>query len=129
MPISRLAMAVLPILLVSSPFAQAASEVPDLDIGPSCRAAATAGISADRSEDACRRDENRARDELQRKWPGFAAAEQARCTSLSHRGGSPSYVELLRLRLVRLGLLLFLGSAHLSFSHGNLQKLLSARGW
>ena len=76
MPISRLAMAVLPILLVSSPFAQAASEVPDLDIGPSCRAAATAGISADRSEDACRRDENRARDELQRKWPGFAAAEQ-----------------------------------------------------
>ena len=95
MPISRLAMAVLPILLVSSPVAQAASEVPDLDIGRSCRAAATAEHRADRSEDACRRDENRARDELQRKWPGFAAAEQARCTSLSHRGGSPSYVELL----------------------------------
>ena len=96
MPISRFAMAVvLPVLLASAPFAVAASEVPKLDIGPSCRAAATAGISVDRSEDACRRDEQQARDELKRKWPGFAAVERARCTSLSHRGGSPSYVELL----------------------------------
>ena len=62
MPISRFAMAVvLPVLLASAPFAVAASEVPKLDIGPSCRAAATAGISVDRSEDACRRDEQQAR--------------------------------------------------------------------
>jgi hypothetical protein len=48
-----------------------------------------------RNEDSCLRDEQTARDKLQEEWGTFSAAERDRCTSLSHRGGSPSYVELL----------------------------------
>jgi hypothetical protein len=84
-----------PIVLTASHLVLVADRIPQFDVGPSCRAAATAGISADRNEDSCRRDETGARQKLEKEWSGFTSAERGRCTSLSHRGGSPSYVELL----------------------------------
>lgn len=69
-------------------------QVPTLDIGPTCRAAAT-GSNAPNAEAACRRDEDRARATLEARWAGFPADERQRCTSLTRMGGSPSYVELL----------------------------------
>jgi hypothetical protein len=84
-----------PIVLTASHLVLAADRVPDLNIEPSCHAASTAGLSVDRNMDSCKRDENQARQKLEQEWSGFTPAERARCTSLSHRGGSPSYVELL----------------------------------
>jgi len=72
----------------------ALAQVPTLDIGPTCRAAAT-GSNAANAEEGCRRDENRARGNLEQRWASFPASERQRCTSLTRMGGSPSYVELL----------------------------------
>lgn len=72
----------------------ALAQVPDLDIGPTCRAAAS-GSNAPDPEAGCKRDENRARAALEERWASFPADERQRCASLVQRGGSPSYVELL----------------------------------
>lgn len=72
----------------------ALAQVPDLDIGPTCRAAASGSNGAD-PEAACKRDEERARATLEERWAGFPANERQRCASLVQTGGSPSYVELL----------------------------------
>ncbi len=74
----------------------ALAQVPTLDIGPTCRAAAGAGASnATDPKAACERSENSARDELKKRWASFPADQRRRCTSLTRMGGSPSYVELL----------------------------------
>lgn len=78
-------------LMTASP---ALAQVPDLDIGPTCRAAAGGSFAKD-PKAACERDENRARETLGKLWAGFPADERRRCTSLTKMGGSPSYVELL----------------------------------
>ena len=80
-----------PIILTASHLTLVADRVPQLNVKPSC---AAAGL-ADSSEDSCLRDEKQARTKLEQEWSGFSASERARCTTLSHRGGSPSYVELL----------------------------------
>jgi hypothetical protein len=87
--------ALLPIILTASHLVLVADRVPELNIEPSCRAAKSAGLSADRSEDSCKRDENKARQQLEKEWGGFAASERRRCINLTHSGGSPSYVEVL----------------------------------
>ena len=72
----------------------ALAQVPTLDIGPTCRAAAS-GSNAPDPEAACKRDEDQARAALEKRWTDFPASERRRCTSLTQMGGSPSYVELL----------------------------------
>ena len=73
----------------------AADRVPDLNIGPSCHAAATATTVHNRNEDTCKRDDNDARGKLDQEWGQFTPVQKTRCVSLSSLGGSPSYVELL----------------------------------
>jgi hypothetical protein len=80
-----------PIVFTAAHLTLVADRVPQLNVRPSCRAA---GL-ADSSEDSCLRDEKQARTKLEPDGSGFAASERERCTTLSHRGGSPSYVELL----------------------------------
>ena len=84
----------LTVLLTASHVVLAADRVPDLDIAPSCRAAAAAVI-ANRNEAACQRDENEARGKLEQEWGQFTPAQHTHCVTLSTLGGSPSYVELL----------------------------------
>ncbi len=72
----------------------ALADVPKLDIGPTCQAAAS-GSNAPNPKAACEHDENRARGTLEKRWASFPAAERQRCSSLTQMGGSPSYVELL----------------------------------
>lgn len=87
-----------PILLIAVGTLAAAApvraEVPELNIGPTCQAAAI-GSNAQNPKEACERSENGARAELKKQWAGFPADERRRCTSLTEMGGSPSYVELL----------------------------------
>lgn len=87
--------ALLPILLAGSHLWLAADRVPILNIEPSCRAATAAAITGGRNEDACKKDEQAARDKLEQEWSQFTPAQQAHCVRLSTLGGSPSYVELL----------------------------------
>jgi hypothetical protein len=87
--------ALLPILLTGSFLVLAADRVPDLNIEPSCHAAATVATVLNRSEDTCKRDEHDARGKLDQEWGQFTPTQRERCVSLSTLGGSASYVELL----------------------------------
>jgi hypothetical protein len=87
--------ALMPIILAGSVLVLAADRVPDLNIGPSCHAAATAATVLNRNEDTCKRDESDARGKLDQEWSQFTPVQKTRCVSLSSLGGSPSYVELL----------------------------------
>ena len=85
----------LPIILAGSIVVLAADKVPELNIEPSCRAAAAASIGVNRDENSCKRDENEARGKLEQEWEQFTSPQRAQCVRLSTLGGSPSYVELL----------------------------------
>jgi hypothetical protein len=80
--------------LTSSQILLVADRVPDLNIEPSCHAAAAAVIG-NRNEETCKRDENDARGKLEQEWGQFSAVQQTHCVNLSTLGGPPSYVELL----------------------------------
>lgn len=83
------------LLLASAQTAPAADEVPNFDIGPSCRAAATAAVTASRDENACKTDERVALDKLKQDWNLYNNDQRGHCVRLSSLGGAPSYVELL----------------------------------
>jgi hypothetical protein len=85
----------LPVILAGSYLVLAADSVPELNVDPSCHAAATAATVLNRSEDTCKRDEHDARGKLQQEWGQFSAGQRAHCVTLSGLGGAPSYVELL----------------------------------
>jgi hypothetical protein len=87
----------LPIILAGSYIVLAADKMPELNIEPSCRAAATASVSigVNRDENSCKRDENDARAKLDQEWGQFTPSQRAQCVRLSTLGGSPSYVELI----------------------------------
>ena len=87
--------ALLPVVLTVSHLVLAA-DVPRLDVEPSCRAAADARARpSGRTAEACLRDEQQARTDLQKEWDTYAAADRARCVRLVNQGGAPSYVEML----------------------------------
>jgi hypothetical protein len=89
----------LPIILTSSYIVLAADKIPELNIEPTCRAAATTNVravaNANQDTSACKRDENDARGKVEQEWSGFSADDRSHCVRLSTLGGSPSYVELL----------------------------------
>jgi len=87
--------AFLPVIMTGSYLVLAANQVPTLDTDRSCKAAIAAATVVNRSEDACRKDEQDARAKLEQQWQHFTPAQRARCTSLSKLGGFPSYVEML----------------------------------
>ena len=84
----------LPIMLAGSYIVLAADRMPELNIGPTCRAAAAIGVKG-RDEDVCRRVEQEARGKLQQDWGQFNATQRAHCLALTTAGGPASYVELL----------------------------------
>jgi hypothetical protein len=83
------------LMLASTHITSAADAVPNFDVGPSCRAAATAAVTATRDENACKADERVALDKLKQDWGQYNDAQRNHCVGLSSLGGAPSYVELL----------------------------------
>ena len=79
---------------VALSMANAAEHPPQLNVGPSCDAAAAHGFNG-RNKDACMKEENDAQAKLKDRWKDFSAHQHARCADLVHMGGPPSYVELL----------------------------------
>jgi hypothetical protein len=78
----------------ATPAARAAERPPELNVGPSCDAAAAHGLNG-RDRNACMKEENDAQAALKDKWKNFSARQHERCAGLVHMGGPPSYVELL----------------------------------
>lgn len=86
----------LPVILTATHLVLTAQEVPQLNVEPSCHAAAGASIRHGRpNASTCLRNEQRARAKLKQQWNTFTGAERQRCVALSRLGGPPSYVELL----------------------------------
>jgi hypothetical protein len=74
-----------------------ADRVPNFDVARNCRldVAATAGLAVGQSDKNCMRDEQQARQQLQRRWLKFPAPSRASCSAEENVGGTPSYVSLL----------------------------------
>ncbi len=87
--------AFLPIFVASAHLLLVSDQAPQLDIKPSCRAAAGAAVTPNRSVESCERSEIEARDKLQQEWNKYTDEQQGHCVRLSSLGGAPSYVELL----------------------------------
>ena len=78
-----------------TPGAWGRNSVPELDVQPSCRAAAAAATVVGRTDDNCHADEKSAREAVEREWDSFSATDRRHCHSLVTTGGPPSYVEFL----------------------------------
>jgi hypothetical protein len=72
-----------------------ADPVPEFNVEPSCRSAASGNIGIKQDLSACLDDEKGAREQLVKKWSGFASEDRGLCTRLSRTGGAPTYTELL----------------------------------
>jgi hypothetical protein len=81
-------------LLMASHLTVVADTPPQLEVEPSCAAAATSGING-RTKQACIDSEARAQAELERHWTQFSATDRLRCTDMNRTGGPQSYIELL----------------------------------
>ena len=73
----------------------AAQGVPDIDIGPSCRASAAGHAGLIQNEDLCRKSEEVARDLLLKEWSSFPEADRNSCYGLTTTGTPGTYTELL----------------------------------
>jgi hypothetical protein len=71
----------------------AESQVPRLDVTPTCRPLDKTDMMLD--EKRCRQIENDARDQLVRQWTDFPAADRTLCTQTASMGGTASYVMLI----------------------------------
>ena len=88
-------LASLSIVLTASQVVLAADSVPKFDIERACRPVAEVAGMPGRDAPACERDEQGARNTLQKDWTQYHAAQRSRCMGLVSTGGAPSYVELL----------------------------------
>ncbi|HET7675412.1 MAG TPA: hypothetical protein VFL54_07810 [Gammaproteobacteria bacterium] len=88
-------MPIVPVIFMSAQLILVAQEVPQLDVAPTCRAAASVAVGERRDMQVCLREEHQARDKLKDGWDSFAESERARCVRLARTGGPASYVELL----------------------------------
>jgi hypothetical protein len=87
--------AILPVMLAASHLMLVAQDVPQLNVGPGCKAAATTQVTETRDEKSCLAEEYAARDTLKKEWDQYTSPEKAHCVQLSQLGGPPSYVEVL----------------------------------
>jgi hypothetical protein len=64
--------ALLPIVLTALHVVLIADGPPKFNVERTCRPAAVAGVMPGRDASACQRDENDARDKLERQWAGYS---------------------------------------------------------
>jgi hypothetical protein len=89
-------MIVFPALMVGAQLIIAVADpVPNLNVEPSCRAAASGFVGIKQDMSVCLDDEKGARDQLVKEWGQFVAEDKTRCTRMATTGGSPTYTELL----------------------------------
>ena len=74
-----------------------ADRPPNFDMTRTCRLdlMAAYGLNTGPQDKSCVRDEQNARQQLQKQWLKFPATARANCASQESIGGTPSYVSLL----------------------------------
>ena len=82
-------------LLLASAGIAAAQGVPNIDIGPSCRAAAKGSVGIQQDYDSCRKSEDSAREILVKQWNSFLAADRGSCFRLTTTGTPGTNTEVL----------------------------------
>ena len=86
---------ILPVMLVSVQLAIAVqNNVPVLDVGPSCRAAASGSLGLKQDLDGCLKTEQNARTQIAKEWSGFTAGDRSTCVGPS-TSAPRTYTELL----------------------------------
>jgi len=89
-------MIIFPVLLLGAQLTMTvADQVPQLDVGPSCRSAANGDIGIKQDMQVCLDDENSARDQVVKEWSQFSPADRSSCLRLTTTGGNPTYTEYL----------------------------------
>jgi hypothetical protein len=90
------------ILIVPSSLSARSDDIPTLDIRPVCRGivnqSADPGIGQGGQADSfqqCMESEQRVREQLQKVWASFSAADKQHCVTLAKTGGESSNTELL----------------------------------
>jgi hypothetical protein len=68
--------------------------VPNLDVRPSCNAAAAVEMTATNTMQSCLSDEQNARDQLVKSWTEFNSTDRAICVRTT-MNFDPAYTELL----------------------------------
>ena len=87
---------ILPVILMGTQLAIAVQNtVPNLDVGPSCRAAASGSLGIKQDLDNCLKTEQDARSQIGKEWSEFTASDRTTCVGLASMGGSATYTELL----------------------------------
>lgn len=81
--------------LAAGPIVPIADGPPRFDIERSCRQVADPGMGVGRPAGACRDDERKAQEQLQRQWTSYPAASRNTCVEGASLGGPPSYVQVL----------------------------------
>ena len=76
--------------------ARAASSVPKLDPGQSCKAAAAASAVAGRDVQAWLADENQAKEQAVKNWSQYRDADKQQCVELTRKGGRQAMLNCLR---------------------------------
>lgn len=72
-----------------------ADKVPTINVTPSCRAISEGISTIGRDFDSCMRSEQTAKEQLEKEWSQFTAAERSRCVSAATVGGEATYTETL----------------------------------
>jgi hypothetical protein len=75
--------------------AAASGGPPNLNVAPSCDAAARGAIVIGRDKDACMADERVAQDQIKKNWSQYSSGDKTQCVGMNRTGGPASYVELL----------------------------------
>ena len=91
----RISIVFLIVLVGCSIGAAAADNVPKLNVGPSCEAAARGAVAAGRDKEACLGDERQAQEQATKNWSQYRSADKEECVGMINKGGPASYVELL----------------------------------
>ena len=82
-------------LLLIAATAAAAEGIPRFDIEALCRSAPRLLASDPNPFQGCVRDETEARNQLERQWASFDAAQREECVRATDVGGAPSFVDVL----------------------------------
>jgi hypothetical protein len=87
-------------MIMSAILSARSDEIPTLDVRPVCHGIASQG--ADPLEaglratfEQCTQSEQQVREQLEKEWSTFSAADKQHCVSLAKTGGESSYTELL----------------------------------
>ena len=93
--IPKITAAALLLILAAPAFAAPETDVPRLNVGPTCRPIDPADKTIQIDTERCLKSESDAREQLVRQWTDFPAADRSLCTQTATLTSMASYVDLI----------------------------------